>query len=164
MNRFMPLFLAALFFAAGCVGPAASNAGSLKDDQMFSLKTPAGSTVSLDAALKANKAVLVNFWATWCPPCREEIPDLVKLYAAKKDLGLEIIGVNVGESAKRVAPFAEKYGMTFPIALDEDQSVAEAYGVVGIPTTLLVASDGRVIGTYHAYTDQLVSDVEQALK
>jgi peroxiredoxin len=164
MKRFTPLFLAFVFFAAGCVGPAASNAGPLKDKQRFTLKTPTGTSVSLESSLKSNKAVLVNFWATWCPPCREEIPDLVKLYAAKKSAGLEIIGVDVGESAKRVAAFAEKNGMTFPVVLDEDQSVAEAYGVSGIPTTFLIASDGRVLGTYHAFTPQLEADVEEALK
>jgi thiol-disulfide isomerase/thioredoxin len=106
----------------------------------------------------------VNFWATWCPPCREEIPDLIKLYAKNKDRGLEILGVDVGESPTKVSNFIEKAGINYPVVLDRDMSVSETYRVVGIPTTYLMNSEGAILGEYHGYTPQLVSDVEKALK
>ncbi len=165
---FLVLTFSMVFFAAGCTGSHAgrsdsASAGVLTDAQHFTLASADGAQMSLDGLLASHKAVLLNFWATWCPPCREEIPDLIRLQEKHGGDDFTIVGIDIGESAARVKAFAEKAGINYPLLLDADSGVAESYGVVGIPTSLLVTSDGRVLGTYHAATPQLFTDVEKAL-
>ena len=114
--------------------------------------------------MKQNKAVLLNFWATWCPPCREEIPGLIKLQEAYRNKSFTILGVDVGESQKKAAGFVEKTSINYPVVLDSDMKVAEAYSVFGIPTTFLLSSEGKILGEYHGFTSRLVADVEKALQ
>lgn len=154
-------------FIAGCFGGAQDSSAGIPDilegKYLFSLPDLDGKEISLGDALKENKAVLINFWATWCPPCQEEIPDLIEMYAENKERGLLILGVDVAESRTKVANFAKRYEMNFPVLLDKDMAVTNLYRVVGIPTTILVNSEGKVLGVYHAFTEELVSDVEKAL-
>ena len=160
-------FLSVLVFISGCSAGFSSNSSVntlLSKEQHFTLKNLNGESVSLDGLLSKNKAVLVNFWATWCPFCLEEIPDLVKLKEKYKNSPLEIVGIDVGESAEQAGPFAKRMNINYPVLLDAENSVAESYKVAGIPTTFLVSADGKIIGEYHAFTPQLESDVEKALK
>jgi thiol-disulfide isomerase/thioredoxin len=158
-------FLGVLFFAAGCSGAGRLEARELTAAQRFTLNAASdGKPVSLDALLAGHKAVLVNFWATWCPPCREEIPDLIRLQKQYGDKGFTIVGVDVGESAKRVSAFGAKMGMNYPLLLDPENAAAESYKVVGIPTSLLIDKNGKVLEEYHAATPKLFSDVEKALR
>ena len=92
------------------------------------------------------KVVLVNFWATWCPPCRKELPSMERLWRQLKDQGLVVLGVNVGESADEVFAFSNglETPLTFPLLLDEDSSVAQSWPVKGLPTTYLVDKRGRI--------------------
>ena len=136
----------------------------LGPDQHFVLKNLKGEEVKFDDVLQAHKAVLLNFWATWCPPCREEIPDLVELQAKHQNDSFTVLGVDVGESGSKVGAFAEKMKMNYPLLLDSEMQVAESYKVVGIPTSLLVTPEGTILGEYHGYTRRLVSDVEKALQ
>ena len=138
--------------------------GELQASQKFTLNNLRNEPVSLDALLKQNKAVLINFWATWCPPCREEIPDLINLQKKFKDKSFTILGVDAGESQTKVLNFAEKIGINYPVVLDSDMAVAEHYSVVGIPTSFLVSSEGKILGEYHAYTRELVVDIEKVLQ
>lgn len=167
-NSISIFLLTAIFLSVGCGQSTARSSsstseGALSAEQHFTLKDTQGQTVSLDGLLKSNKAVLINFWATWCPPCREEIPDLVNFHAKNKSKGFTVVGIDVGESSDRVATFAEKFKINYPLLLDKDQTVAESFRVVGIPTTLLINKNGQVLGVYHAFTDELVADVEKAL-
>lgn len=138
--------------------------GKLDDGQRFSLKDLNGENVSLNALLSKNKAVLVNFWATWCPFCVEEIPDLIKLKAKYKNSPFEIVGVNVGETSEAAGAYANRLKINYTVLLDTENGVAESYHVVGIPTTFLISAEGKIVGEYHAYTPQLESDVEKILK
>ncbi len=160
-------FLSLLFFTAGCMGPSSrdsnAQAGRLEGDQMFVLKNLNGEEVSLEALLKRNKLVLLNFWATWCPPCREEIPELIKLQGTYQGRSFTVLGVDVGESAAKVSSFADKIGINYPVVLDQDNRVAESYRVVGIPTSMLIGSGGKVLGVYYGFTGQLVEDVKKAV-
>jgi len=88
---------------------------------------------------------LLNFWATWCPPCRKEMPDLQKLYRQYRDQGLTILAVS-DEPRDTVAPFIEKQGYTFPVLLDPDEKVHAAYSVEGIPKSFLIDRGGRLAG------------------
>jgi len=156
--------LGAFFLTSGCSAQDARSVSAPGAVQTFTLKDLAGQDVSSETLLAQNKAVLINFWATWCPPCQEEIPDLIKLQEKYGESGLTILGVDVGESQAKVSRFVKKMGMNYPVVLDEDMEVARQYGIVGIPTTYLVSSDGTILGRYHAFTRKLVADVEKALQ
>ena len=92
------------------------------------------------------KVVLVNFWATWCPPCRKELPSMERLWRQFKDAGLVVLGVNVGETGDEVFAFSNglETPLTFPLLLDEDSRVAQSWPVTGLPTTYLVDKQGRI--------------------
>ncbi|KAB2338141.1 TlpA family protein disulfide reductase [Cytobacillus depressus] len=93
------------------------------------------------------KTVLLNFWATWCPPCRSEMPHMEKLYHKYKNDGFEIIAVNITSSEKNinnVERFIEDYELTFTIPLDENGAVSHDYGIMAYPTSFFVDSDGVI--------------------
>lgn len=89
--------------------------------------------------------VAVNFWATWCPPCRKELPSMQMTYNALKKTGFRIIGVNVGEKWDTVASFLNNFSLTYPIVLDTDSSAMEKWNITGLPTTFIVDKQGRII-------------------
>ncbi len=90
------------------------------------------------------KVVLVNFWATWCPPCRKEMPDLEKLYTRFRDRGLIVLAIS-DEDAAKIEPFIAKGGFTFPVLLDPGSKVHEAFDVGGIPKSFVFNRDGKLI-------------------
>jgi thiol-disulfide isomerase/thioredoxin len=93
------------------------------------------------------KVVLVNFWATWCPPCRREMPSLERLSNALKDTSFEILAVNVAENLDTVFSFTGTLEPTptFPIVFDKDGSVLKAWPVMGLPTTFILDKQGRIV-------------------
>ncbi|WP_455382232.1 TlpA disulfide reductase family protein [Salinispira pacifica] len=94
------------------------------------------------------KVVFLNFWATWCPPCRAEMPSMQTLYTAMKGKDFDIVAVNVQENAEAVHSFmkSEQTDFTFPILLDGSGRVASTYSVRGIPTTYIVGKEGQMLG------------------
>ena len=120
--------------------PAAVRVGRTPPD--FTLKTLDGQTVKLSEM--QGKPVWINFWATWCPPCRAEMPEMKQKYAQFKDSGLVILGVDVGESAEQVKSFttSNKFGWTF--LLDDTREVSAQYALGGIPTHIFVGRDGVI--------------------
>lgn len=90
------------------------------------------------------KPVLINFWATWCGPCRFEMPEIVKAYEKHRGEGLVILAVNVEEGPQEVEEFAKAFKMTFPITLDTKGQVIDAYGVRAMPTSILVDREGII--------------------
>lgn len=95
------------------------------------------------------KLVLLNFWATWCPYCVKEIPQLKEIYSKYKSKGLEIIAVNLGENQKNVEKFIKNYNIEYLILLDQRGISARMYGVQGIPTNFLIDLKGNVIFAGH---------------
>jgi thiol-disulfide isomerase/thioredoxin len=91
------------------------------------------------------KTVFLNFWATWCPPCRAEMPSMEILYQRFRGKGLEFLAVDIQESNKDVADFMKEYKLTFPMALDSTGKVSGNYGIQGIPTTFIIDRDGKII-------------------
>lgn len=129
----------------------------------FTLRGPKGETVRL--ADFAGQPLLINFWATWCPPCRFEMPLLQQTYEKLKDKGFVVLAVDVQEGPELVNPYIEQMGLTFPVALDRGGSVANAYRVAALPTTVFVDSNGIVTNihrgalvesTLQRYLDEII--------
>lgn len=109
----------------------------------FILKNLNGTEVNLKEF--RGKAVLLNFWATWCSPCRIEIPSMVELYKKYKDRDLEIIGVNLDKLGKsEVEKFSQEHKINFPVLLNPSGDVASLYGVVVLPTTIILDRNGMI--------------------
>lgn len=109
----------------------------------FSLHTLEGQTVSL-AGLRG-QVVLLNFWATWCLECRQELPALEALHRRFGARGLAVVGVNTREGPLTVRTYVRELRLTFPLLLDSDGTVTGRYGVIGLPTTFLVGRNGRAV-------------------
>jgi len=90
------------------------------------------------------KMVLINFWATWCPPCREEMPALERLYRQHKDHGLVLVAVSLDADPKVVPPYLRASKLTFPVALDPKAEVANSYGVRALPSSFVVDRQGTM--------------------
>jgi thiol-disulfide isomerase/thioredoxin len=110
---------------------------------VFALRDDAGSPVSL--ARYRGDVVVLNLWASWCPPCRAEMPDLQRLAESNRGRPIAIVGVNQGETAERARAFAQSLGIAFPIWIDDQQRYGRAFAAVGLPTTVIVGSDGTVV-------------------
>ena len=127
-------------------GSAARQLGNIEVGQPapeFSARDLAGQTVNL-SDYHGQKVVLVDFWATWCGPCRMAMPGLQSLQDDFKDRGLEILSINQRESAEQVGDFIKKKGYGFHVLLDPDSAVAAKYAVRGIPTLVAVDKKGVV--------------------
>ena len=112
----------------------------------FSLQTQNGKVIEL-SRLKG-KVVLVNFWATWCPPCRAEIPDFIEVYNTYKSKGFEIIGIALDEDGwSKVAPYIEKIKMNYPVVLGSAKVVQQYGGIEAIPTTFIVDKNGYIVAS-----------------
>ena len=128
-------------------GPVKANAdltGKAAAD--FKLNAMDGKEFSLSAL--RGKVVLIDFWATWCVPCRKDIPALEKIYADFHDRGLAMIGMNVGEGQDAVSKFLQQTKLSYPIILATDMTVLESYSVTAFPTLVLVNRDGKIV-LYH---------------
>jgi len=110
----------------------------------FTLKTPDGEEYTL-SELKGS-AVLVNLWATWCPPCRAEMPAIEKMYQEYKDQGLVVLAVDMTyqDNPADVAPFIQEYGLTFPILLDETGAVGGMYQLRSLPSSYFIDRFGII--------------------
>jgi thiol-disulfide isomerase/thioredoxin len=91
------------------------------------------------------QTLIVNFWATWCPPCRAEMPAMQRASEALAQNGIEIIAINVGEDAETIQTFLEEVPVSFPLPMDTDSSVTQRWPLRGLPTTFVVAADGRIL-------------------
>ena len=110
----------------------------------FTLSTPDGEKVSVVEF--RGKPVIINFWATWCPPCRAEMPAIQRAYREYAPQGLVVLGVNstVQDNPLDIAPFVEKYGLTFRIPLDETGEAARKYQLASLPSTFFIGRDGVI--------------------
>lgn len=92
------------------------------------------------------KVVFLNFWAVWCEPCRYEMPDMEELYFNMKGKNFKMLALNVGEKPEKVTNFLKKFPYSFSIASDADKKIAESLKIEGLPTTLFVGTDGKILG------------------
>jgi peroxiredoxin len=150
-----------VLIAVACEGKSKESANKAPDFKLAGLD---GKSYSM-ADFKG-KVILLDFWATWCGPCRMEVPHLKDLHAAYSEKGLAIVGVSVDQhGAAAVRPFVEKNQIPF-VSLLADEAVVRAYGnVTAIPTTFLIDKKGNIQKVYRGYTDKHVfeEDVKKLL-
>jgi len=115
----------------------------------FTLRTLDGQKLRLGE--QRGRVVLVNFWATWCGPCRQEMPHLNKLYEKYKSSGFVLLGVNVDDDTRQAAGVADKLGVKFPVLPDADKRVSRQYDLSAMPSTVLIDRDGKVRYLHRGY-------------
>ena len=115
----------------------------------FTLRTMDGPNMRLQE--QRGRVVLMNFWATWCGPCRQEMPHMNRLYEKYKSSGFVILGVNVDEDPKNAAGVAAKLGVKFPVLWDTDKNVSKLYELSTMPSTVLIDRDGKVRFIHRGY-------------
>ncbi len=121
--------------------------GKLAPD--FSLKSMSGENIRLSEM--RGKVVMINFWATWCAPCRKEMPLLNDLYNKHKNSGFVLLGVNIDNTPKNAEKMAKKLGINFPILFDNSKKVSEAYKVSAMPFTIILDRSGKVNQIHKGY-------------
>jgi peroxiredoxin len=132
--------------------PGAALAGNIAPGAVapnFVLNSSTGKPIAL-ADLKG-QVVLINFWASWCGPCRQEMPILDQLYRSYQPAGFTLLGVNVEPNASDARKFLKDTPVTFPILFDPTSSVSKLYQVSGMPSTIIVDRDGKIRYVHHGY-------------
>lgn len=111
------------------------------------------SGVALHTASYKGKVVLINFWAAWCTPCAEEVPQFIALQSKYQNQGLQVIGFSVEDDATELRNFYRKYQMNYPV-IPSDLKIADAFGgVLGLPTTFVIGRDNRIHGKHNGATN-----------
>jgi peroxiredoxin len=128
----------------------------------FSLPDSSGHMVSLSDY--QGQVILINFWASWCGPCRKEMPLLQELSQRYGPLGFTLLGVNVEEDSSLADKFLAETPVNFPILYDRENVVSKAYDVIAMPTTVIVDREGRVRFIHHGYKDGYESDYQDQVR
>jgi peroxiredoxin len=153
------LMLSALM--AGCDDRGGSVQGAQNE---FVFRNLEGESVSLSEY--RGKVVLLEFWATWCPPCRMAVPDLNELYRKFEGEDFVLLAVSVGEKSARLKDFAEEQGIDYTILID-DWDVNSAFGVITIPTTFLLDREGAIVKVHKGYAfdfeDFLAEEIQELI-
>lgn len=147
-TRFLALAPACLYLLSCCIpaGAADTLSGPAPD---FTLKSAGGENLRLSDL--RGEVVMINFWASWCGPCRQEMPLLDELYAQYKPLGFTILGVNVEEDSQKAKDLLKGLPVTFPVLFDNDSKVSKLYDVVAMPSTVLVDRNGNMRYLHRGY-------------
>jgi thiol-disulfide isomerase/thioredoxin len=175
MFRFVrSLWLVAAVVALGAVSGSAAELDALRQKAGlsalrqptkiidFELEDLSGTKAKLSSF--TGKVVLLNFWATWCPPCRAEIPSMQQLYDKLSRIGFEIVAVNLQESKATVSTFAGTNKMTFRILFDTTGEVGSTYGASAIPTTYVIDRKGYAVAGIQGSMEWNTAAVEQYIR
>lgn len=131
--------------------PALAQQGGTVTD--FSIASLSGGNIALSDF--AGEVVIMNFWATWCPPCRAEMPGLNRFYEAHRDEGLVLLAINEEEGVETVRPFIQANDFSFPVLLDLQGRVAQQYSTRSFPTTFIIDREGAI---QHVQTGEISED------
>jgi peroxiredoxin len=138
----------ALLAAGAAAAAVALTSGPAPD---FTLHSVAGANLRLQE--QRGQVVMLNFWASWCAPCRQEMPQLDRLYEKYHAAGFQLLGVNVDEDPRNAAGVSSKLGLHFPVLLDTEKRVSRLYDLSTMPSTVLIDRDGRVRYIHRGYKD-----------
>jgi peroxiredoxin len=152
--------LAASLALAASAAHATPTPGAAAPD--FTLRTADGRNVRLDEL--RGQVVLVNFWATWCGPCREEMPRLDALYAKYRKSGFVLLGVNIDDDPRVAMATAAKLGVSFPVLLDTDKKVSKLYDLGTMPSTVVIDRDGKLRYTHRGYREGVEGEYDQTVR
>lgn len=128
----------------------------------FTLRSAEGGNLRL-AELRG-RVVLVNFWATWCGPCKIEMPHLNRLYEKYKSAGFVLLGVNIDEDPKQALALATRLGLRFPVLFDSDKAVSRRYALDSMPGTVLIDRDGKVRHVHKGYREGVEATYEAQVR
>lgn len=146
--------------------PGQNNAAVKEIAPNFSLNSIEGEKISL--ADYKGKIVLVDFWATWCGPCRKGVPDLVDLKNKYGDKGFEVIGISVDRSntISQVKPFAKEFNINYPVVYTDEQTPGKFGGIQYIPTSFVINQEGYIVSKHVGYVEkeQYIKEIEELLK
>jgi peroxiredoxin len=159
-----PLLRAAVFMVL-CLGmalPATAGVSPAQPAPDFTLRNLAGGNLRL--AEQRGQVVMVNFWATWCGPCRVELPHLERLYTRYRSAGFVLLGVNVDDQAAAGLQMAQRMGLSFPVLHDADKAVTRRYDVGAMPGTVLIDRDGTVRHLHRGYRDGMERQYEEQIR
>ena len=166
-NKFVraPVAIAMHFTRRALVATGDFPAGETKQAENAKLapgwELPALDGHTVDSTNFKDKVVVLDFWATWCPPCRAEIPDFIALQTKYAAQGLMVVGVAVDSSAlKTVKAFAQTMGINYPVVLADDKTVAAFGGIDGLPTTFIIDRTGHIVTQHLGYTAPAVIEDE----
>lgn len=158
--------LALALVPAGCSGDKEDAGETASEAQSSEVKAPSWSLPDLDGKTVKfsdfeGKVVLVDFWATWCGPCKLEVPHLVDLYEVYNEQGFEIVGIALDRTgADVVAPFVRDYNVTYPIVIGNTEVAMAFGGLTAIPTAFLIDRSGHIVKRYVGYQDKAVFEEE----
>ena len=148
-----------------CAFAATSLASSGLEGQQapdFALKSSTGDNLRLSEY--RGDVVMINFWASWCAPCREEMPLLDEMYDKYKNLGFTILGVNLDENRQDAAKILEQIPVTFPVLFDPKSEISRLYKVTAMPTTILIDRDGNLRAVHKGYLPGFIDKYDSAVK
>jgi len=158
--RVMRMLLGASLVAAAVAAPAAITPSAKAPD--FALRSLEGPNLRLQE--QRGRVVMVNFWATWCGPCRVEMPHLARLYEKYHASGFQLFGINIDEDPRQAATVAAKLGLRFPVLLDTEKKVSKLYDLSTMPSTVLIDRDGRVRYIHRGYRDGYEDTYEKQIR
>jgi peroxiredoxin len=153
------LALAAALWASTPVLAAVTPQAAAPD---FTLKSAEGRNLRLQE--QRGQVVLVNFWASWCGPCKQEMPHLNRLYDKYRASGFTLLAVNIDDDARHGAATAAKWGLKFPVLLDADKTVTKLYDLGAMPSTVLIDRDGRVRYLHRGYREGVEDTYERQIR
>jgi peroxiredoxin len=151
------IFAGSSFASSGLTG---------QDAPDFALKSASGSNLRLSEY--RGDVVMINFWATWCGPCRQEMPLLNDLYTRYNRVGFSLLGVNIDDDSSRALEMAEELGVSFPVLFDDRKEVSKLYQVEAMPVTVLVDREGKVrhvhLGYKPGYEEKYLTQIRALLR
>lgn len=167
MITIKPIFIASVVLMMSVwVSTVFATAEVDKDAPDFTLKSLKGSNLKLSEF--RGDVVMINFWATWCGPCRQEMPILNDLYLKYRDKGFTLLGVNVEKNTSKAASMIRDLRVVYPVLFDQQSEVSKLYKVDDMPSTILVDRDGKIRYLHNGYVsgteDQYVREVRELME